>query len=153
MMSDDEKFMRLALDEANAARDRAEVPVGAVIVCGGKVIAKGRNLRESRHNALMHAEIEAINDACTVLGRWRLSGCTLYVTLEPCPMCAGAIVASRIDRVVIGARDRRAGACGSVIDIFACPFGHTPDVMSGVLEKECSDMLAGFFASVRQNGV
>lgn len=152
-MADDEKYMCLALEEAKAARDCGEVPVGAVIVYGGKVVASGRNRREGRQNALMHAEIEAIDGACSALGRWRLGGCALYVTLEPCPMCAGAIVASRIDRVVIGARDPKAGACGSVIDIFACPFGHCPDVQSGVLGKECSALLCDFFSSIRRDGL
>lgn len=147
-----EHWMRLALEQAVLAEKDQEVPIGAVIVKDGVVIAVGRNRRESKHTALGHAEIEAIAAACQSLNRWRLSGCTLYVTLEPCPMCAGAIVNARIDQVVFGAYDRKAGACGSVIDLFSCPFNHHPVVKGGVLEAECRGLLQTFFAQLRQKG-
>lgn len=146
---DDTKFMRLALDLAREAAAEGEVPVGAVVVKDGCVIATGRNRREVGKNALAHAELEAINGACQALGGWRLSGCTLYVTLEPCPMCAGAIINSRIDRVVQGAADPKAGSCGSLVDLFALPYNHKPELISGVLEAECSEILKAFFRLLR----
>jgi tRNA(adenine34) deaminase len=151
-LNDDENFMREALKEAELAARCGDVPVGAVVTDGGKIIARGHNRREALKNALLHAETEAIGAACAALGSWRLDGCSIYVTLEPCPMCAGAIIASRIARVVIGAPDPRAGACGSVIDLFACPFSSCPDVRSGVLKDECSAMLGDFFTSLRVTG-
>ena len=146
-----ENFMRLALEQASLAADEGEVPIGAVIVRDGAVIAVGKNRRETGKNALLHAEIKAISAACKALSSWRLTGCDLYVTLEPCPMCAGAIINSRIHTVVYGASDRKAGACGSVINLFSCPFNHTPNVIRGVLETECSAALKEFFVKLRKS--
>lgn len=145
----DRRFMSSAIDLADEAAKEGEVPVGAVIVKDGKVIATGRNRREALGNALAHAEIEAISAACKALGSWRLTGCTLYVTLEPCPMCAGAIVNSRIDRVVYGAADPKAGSAGSLFNLFELPYNHRPLVNSAVLEDECSARLEEFFKSIR----
>lgn len=118
--------------------------MGAVVVYQDRVIARGRNRRETGKNALCHAELEAIDGACRALGGWRLWQCTLYVTLEPCPMCAGAIINARIPRLVFGARDRKAGSCGSVVNLFALPYNHAPGVTSGVLEEECAGVLTAF---------
>lgn len=145
-----ETWMRLALDQAALAGREGEVPIGAVIVKDGAVLAVGRNRRETDRNALAHAEVEAIRAACAALGSWRLSGCALYVTLEPCPMCAGAIINARLDQVVFGAYDPKAGASGSVIDLFSCPFNHHPAVTGGVLEEDCRKMLQDFFAGLRR---
>lgn len=145
-----EHWMRLALEQADLAGREQEVPIGAVMVKDGAVVAVGRNRRETHKTALGHAEIEAIEAACRALGSWRLSGCTLYVTLEPCPMCAGAIINARIDQVVFGAYDKKAGASGSVIDLFSCPFNHHPVVKGGVLEAECRERLRMFFANLRK---
>ena len=145
----DERFMKTAIALGEEASKEGEVPVGAVIVREGKIIATGRNRREALGNSLAHAEIEAINNACKVLGGWRLTGCTLYVTLEPCPMCAGAIVNSRIDRVVYGAADMKAGSAGSLFNLFELPYNHKPLVNSAVLEKECSAQLEDFFRKLR----
>ncbi len=142
--------MKEALVLAADAADEGEVPVGAVIVKDGAVIASGRNRREVGKNALAHAEIEAIHNACALLGGWRLSGCTLYVTLEPCPMCAGAIINARIDRVVYGAPDPKAGSCGSLTDLFALPYNHRPALTGGVLEAECAAVLQSFFRRLRR---
>lgn len=142
--------MREALALAADAADEGEVPVGAVVVKDGAVIASGRNRRELGKNALAHAEIEAIHNACTLLGGWRLSGCTLYVTLEPCPMCAGAIINARIDRVVFGAPDPKAGSCGSLTDLFSLPYNHHPALTGGVLEAECAALLQSFFRRLRK---
>lgn len=142
--------MRLALELAAEAAAEGEVPVGAVVVREGQVVGTGRNRREMEKNALAHAEIEAIAMACRTLGGWRLSGCTLYVTLEPCPMCAGAIINARIDRVVQGTIDPKAGSCGSVVDLFALPYNHRPEVVTGVLEEECREVLQRFFRHLRQ---
>jgi len=147
---EDAAFMGLALAEARCALPQ-DVPVGAVIVRDGAVIAAGHNLREKQGNVLLHAEIEAISKACAALGRWSLSGCTLYVTLEPCPMCAGAILQARISRVVYGAPDEKAGACGSVFDLFAMPFSPRPDVTGRVLEEECARLLQEFFTNLRES--
>ncbi len=144
--------MRLALELAAEAAAEGEVPVGAVIVRDGQVVGTGRNRRETGRNALAHAELEAIDAACRTLGGWRLFGCTLYVTLEPCPMCAGAIINSRIDRVVQGTVDPKAGSCGSVVDLFALPYNHRPEVVTGVLEEECREALQTFFRGLRQRG-
>lgn len=152
MMTDyynDIPFMKLALEEAKKAGALGDVPVGAVIVKNGKVIATGHNRREADGNALAHAECLAIEKACKVLGGWRLTDCTLYVTLEPCPMCAGAIVNARIPRVVYGAKDETAGCVGSKIQLFALDFFHTPKVTTGVLEDECRSLLTSFFEKRR----
>ena len=143
-------FMKKALDEARLAFEKGEVPIGAVIVRDGEVIASAHNLRETDRSATAHAELLAIQKACEVLGGWRLSGCELYVTLEPCPMCAGAIINSRIDRVIFGSKDEKAGACGSVMNLFAADFNHRPKLTVGVLEEECSSILKEFFASLRE---
>jgi len=145
----DEKFMQEALLLAREAAEEGEVPVGCVIVKGEQIVGRGRNRRETVKNALSHAEIEAINDACRTLGGWRLWECTLYVTLEPCPMCAGAIVNARIPRVVYGAKDSKCGACGSVCDLFSMEFNHHPTVQAGVLEQESSALLTEFFKDLR----
>lgn len=146
---DDLYYMSEALAEARTAFEKDEVPVGAVIVRDGEIIARAHNLRETGKNALMHAETMAIDAACKALGGWRLPRCTLYVTLEPCPMCAGAIVNSRIDRVVFGAYDRRAGAFGSILDLNLYPLNHKPEIVGGVMEEECRTMLQDFFKRKR----
>ena len=142
-------MMREAINEANAAAALGEVPIGAVIAQNGVIIARGHNLRETDKHALAHAEIVAINEACKKLGGWRLPNCTLYVTLEPCPMCAGAIINSRIDRVVFGAFDPKAGSLGSLIDLSKVPYNHSPQLCGGVLQEECADLLKNFFKSLR----
>lgn len=149
-VADKERFMRAALDLAREAAAEGEVPVGAVIVKDGEIVATGRNRREVAKQALAHAEIEAIANACAALGGWRLSGCTLYVTLEPCPMCAGAIINARLDRVVYGAPDPKAGSCGSLTDLFELPFNHQPLIERGLLEEECAAELKTFFRSLRE---
>ena len=141
--------MELALAQAQKAGELGEVPVGAVIVRQGEVIAAAHNLREQNRMATAHAELLAIEEACRRLGTWRLSGCTLYVTLEPCPMCAGAIINSRLQRVVYGAADRRAGCCGSVANFFHMPFNHAPALTTGVMEQECAGLLKAFFEQQR----
>ena len=138
-----------ALTLAAEAAAEGEVPVGCVIVRNGQVVGRGRNRRETAKTALGHAEVEAIADACRNLGGWRLWDCTLYVTLEPCPMCAGAIVNARIPRVVYGAADAKAGSCGSVCDLFAMDFNHHPQVVSGVRQEECAELLREFFKNLR----
>ncbi len=148
-MNRDEQYMRLALAEAEAALREGETPVGAVIVCGDEFIASAHNTRERDKNALRHAEISAIERACAALGGWRLAGCELYVTLEPCPMCAGAVINSRLSRLVYGASDAKAGCAHSVIDLFELPFNHKPVIKSGVLAKESAELLSQFFASLR----
>ena len=145
----DEVFMVEALKLAREAFDEGEVPVGCVIVRGAEIVGRGRNRREGVKNALAHAELEAINDACRRLGGWRLWECTLYVTLEPCPMCAGAIVNARIPRVVYGASDGKCGAVRSVCALFDMTFNHHPAVESGVLEEECGALLTEFFQKLR----
>ena len=145
----DEEFMDEALILAAQAGAEGEVPVGCVIVRNGQIVGRGRNRRETAKTALGHAEIEAIADACRNLGGWRLWDCTLYVTLEPCPMCAGAIVNARIPRVVYGAADVKAGSCGSVCDLFAMEFNHHPQVISGVRQEECAALLREFFKNLR----
>ncbi len=147
-MTRDEKFMQMALEEARAALAEGETPVGAVIVSGENIVARGHNTREREANALGHAEIAAIDRACKALGSWRLSGCELYVTLEPCAMCAGAILNARIDRVVYGARDARGGCLGGVCDLSVMPLGEVR-VKSGVLADDCAALLRDFFRSVR----
>lgn len=146
----DEKFMEIALEEAKKAKDIGEVPIGAVIVKNGEVIAKAYNKRETLKNPLAHAEILAIDKASKILDSWRLLDCTIYVTIEPCAMCAGAIVNSRIERLVIGAMDPKMGACGSVVDLVRHEkFNHRVEIMSGVLEEECSSIMKDFFKKLR----
>lgn len=142
--------MREALSLAKEAFSMGEVPVGAVAVWDGKIVGRGINRRETDKNALRHAEIAAIDEACKNLGGWRLWKCDLYVTLEPCPMCAGAIINSRIRRVIFGASDAKAGSCGSVTDMFSLPYNHKPEVVSGILERECSELLTEFFTGLRE---
>lgn len=149
-MHQDEYFMRLAMNEAQKAASIGEVPVGAVIVQDGKVIASGYNLREKEKQALYHAEIIAIERACRFLGGWRLPRCTMYVTLEPCPMCAGAIINARIDRVVFGAYDPKAGSCGSKTNLFELGYNYKPQLLGGVLEQPCADLLRHFFKQLRK---
>lgn len=148
-MNEDVTFMQLALDLARAAADEGEVPVGAVVVRDGEVIGTGRNRRETCKNALAHAELEAIDNACRYLGGWQLVGCTLYVTLEPCPMCAGAIINSRIERVVQGAMNPKAGSCGSLINLFDISYNHRPEIVSGVCAEESGALLKSFFQTLR----
>ena len=143
------EFMEEALKLAYLSFDEQEVPVGAVVVKDGKIIGKGRNKREQLNNALSHAEIEAINDACNHLNSWRLENCDLYVTLEPCPMCAGAIINARINKVIYGARDVKMGAVTSVISTFDLEFNHRPKVVGGIMEEECSQILTKFFKNLR----
>lgn len=142
-------FMTAALELAREAARDGEVPVGCVIVRNGQIVGRGRNRREQGKNALAHAEVEAINNACQNLGGWRLWDCALYVTLEPCPMCAGAIVNARIPRVVFGASDEKCGACGSVCDIFSMGFNHHPQVEKGMMAEESAALLAEFFQNLR----
>ena len=146
---DDLKFMDEALILAREAAAEGEVPVGCVIVRKGEIVGRGRNRRETAKTALGHAEIEAIHNANKNLGGWRLWDCTLYVTLEPCPMCAGAIVNARIPRVVYGAKDAKCGACGSVCDLFSMDFNHHPTVTAGVRKEEASALLSDFFQNLR----
>ncbi len=143
-------YMRAALRYAKKAAEDGEVPVGAVVVYAGHIIAGGRNRREKGKNALYHAELEAINKACKKLGGWRLFDCDIYVTLEPCPMCSGALINSRMRRVYIGAKDEKAGCFGSVADMNTLPFNHKPIIEFGVCEKECSQILKDFFTALRQ---
>lgn len=144
------KFMQRALSLAKEAAERGEIPVGAVIVKDGKIIAEGSNRREEKKDALSHAETEAIGKACKVLGDWRLDGCTMYVTLEPCPMCTGAIINARISTVVFGAYDLRAGSMESVVNLCNFPYDNIPEVYSGICEDECSQILSAFFKRVRK---
>ena len=146
---EDLKFMDEALALARQSAAEGEVPVGCVIVRRGEIVGRGRNRREQVRNALSHAEVEAINDACRNLGGWRLWECTLYVTLEPCPMCASAIVNAGIPRVVFGASDAKCGACGSVCDIFSMDFNHHPKVERGVREEEAAALMTEFFQNLR----
>ena len=149
-MADHEHHMSLALSLAREAYACGEVPVGAVVVGpDGQVLGRGRNRRQETGDATAHAEMEAIREACLALGDWRLEGCTLFVTLEPCPMCAGAIINARIPTVVFGAREELSGSCGSVIDLFYERYGHRPRVFAGVLEKDCSSLLRDFFREKR----
>ncbi len=143
-------FMNYALSLARLSAEEDEVPVGAIVVCDGKIVGEGRNRRETVKNALHHAEIEAINDACKNLGGWRLWKCDLYVTLEPCPMCAGAIINSRIKNVYFGAKDEKNGAVVSAAHLFDMNFTHKPLYEGGILEKECSQILTDFFRNLRQ---
>ena len=146
---EDTVFMDLALALAKEAAAEGEVPVGCVIVRGDEIVGRGRNRRETGKTSLGHAEIEAIAQACDALGGWRLWECTLYVTLEPCPMCAGAIINARIPRVVYGAKDAKSGSCGSVCDLFSMAYNHRPQVEAGVREAECTELLTEFFQKLR----
>lgn len=150
IISRDEYFMNIALKEGEKAAEIGEVPVGAVVVWGDKIVARAYNTRETDKNALCHAEIKAIDLACKRLGGWRLFMCELYVTLEPCPMCAGAIINSRIKRVIFGARDEKAGAVVSREKTFSLGFNHVPQVTEGVLGEKCSEKLSGFFSALRE---
>lgn len=147
----DEEYMREALALAREAAAEGEVPVGCVITDGETIVGRGRNRREGKKNALCHAELEAIDEACTRLGGWRLWRCTMYVTLEPCPMCAGAVINARIKRLVYGAPDPKAGSCGTLTDLFALPYNHRPAVTRGVLEEDCAAVLQDFFRDLREN--
>ena len=143
------EFMKLAIEEAKKSEQELEVPVGAIIVKNNEIISKGRNRREMSKNALLHAEIDAIYHACEFLDSWRLLDCSIYVTLEPCAMCAGAIINSRISKVFYGASDYKSGSCKSIINLFELPYNHKPEVISGVLESECSSLLSNFFKKLR----
>ena len=145
----DEEMMRRAIALAEEAAAEGEVPVGCVVTLDDRIVGQGRNRRETGRNALYHAELEAIDQACRTLGGWRLWQCTLYVTLEPCPMCAGAIVNARIPRVVFGAADPKNGCCGSVVNLFALPFNHRPEMTGGLMEDECAALLTAFFERLR----
>lgn len=148
----DEFYMKKSLELAKKAMEKGEVPVGAVVVkkSTGEIVGEGYNRRESGRSPLAHAEIIAISQASQKLGGWRLIDCELFVTLEPCPMCAGAIINSRLERVVFGASDLKAGSCGSVINLFEYPFNHKPEITSGVLQESCSGILSEFFAELRK---
>ena len=146
----DEQLMQLALEQAKKAAALGEVPVGAVIAKDGEPIAMAYNTRETEKNALHHAELLAIDRACQALGGWRLWQCELFVTLEPCPMCSGAIINSRIKRVVYGAKDTKAGCCGSLVNLFEYPFNHKPVIESGLMEQEAKELLQEFFAMLRR---
>lgn len=147
----DRDFMTLAIEQAKISSSELEVPVGAVIIRNGEVVSVGRNRRELDKNALAHAEIEAIDLACKKLGGWRLWECEMFVTLEPCPMCTGAIINSRIRRLVFGASDCKAGSCGSVVNLFDLPYNHKPEVVSGFMQEECSALLTEFFSNLRKS--
>ncbi len=146
----DSECMLLAIEQAKLSASELEVPVGAVIVRNGELVSVGRNRREKGKNALAHAEIEAIDLACKKLSGWRLWECEMFVTLEPCPMCTGAIINSRIRRLVYGAKDSKAGSCGSVINLFDLPYNHKPQVVNGFMQEECSKILTDFFANLRK---
>ena len=144
-----EEYMRQAMELAGQAAREGDVPVGCVIVRDGQVVGRGRNRREEHGDATAHAELEAIRDACEKLGSWRLHGCTMYVTLEPCPMCAGGIINARIDTVRYGAKDDKAGACGSVLNLFEERFNHKPRLYGHLLGEECAAQLQSFFQELR----
>lgn len=144
------QFMQKALELAKISAAEGEVPVGAIIVKGDEIVGTGRNRREYGKNALYHAEIEAIDNACKTLGGWRLWECDMYVTLEPCPMCAGAIINSRIKTVYYGASDLKAGSFGSVVDFNSLPYNHKPEIVSGVMQDEARKMLSDFFKGLRE---
>ena len=151
MLTDQERYMKEAIRQAKKARALEEVPIGCVIVCNGQIIARGYNRRNMDKNTLSHAELNAIKKASKKLGDWRLEGCTMYVTLEPCQMCAGALMQSRIDRVVIGSMNPKAGCAGSVLNLLEMDgFNHKVEVIRGVLQEECSIMLSDFFRELRE---
>lgn len=145
-----EYFMKEAIKEAKKAYKKEEIPIGAVIVKDGKVIARGHNLKEIKKDTLKHAEIIAIEKASKKLDAWRLEDCEMYVTLEPCPMCAGAIIQSRIKKIYIGTMDEKTGACGSVLNLLEYPFNHKVEVETGILKEECSQIIKEFFKELRQ---
>lgn len=145
----DEILMEKAIELAKQAAAEGEVPVGAIVTLDGKIVGSGRNRREKGKNALAHAELEAIDEACRKLGGWRLWQCEMFVTLEPCPMCAGAIINSRIKRLVYGASDYKAGSCGSVVNLFELPYNHKPELVVGVKKDECAALLTEFFKKLR----
>ena len=149
-----EEYMKRALELAKNAADEGEVPVGAVIVQRktGRIVGEGRNMRENARNALAHAEIIAIDMACRNLGGWRLPDCAMYVTLEPCPMCCGAIINSRIDQVIFGAYDLKSGSAASVQRMFDLPYNYRPELIGGVMEQECAELLSEFFRKLRERG-
>ena len=144
------EIMLRAIELAEKAAELDEVPVGAVVVKDGEIVGEGFNRRETGKNALAHAELEAIDSACKRLGGWRLHQCEIYVTLEPCPMCTGAIINSRIKRVVFGASDYKAGSMGSVINLCDLPYNHKPEIQGGFMQEECSALLTEFFAKLRE---
>ena len=144
-----EHFMRIAIEQAKLAYSIGEVPVGAVITKGDEIISTAFNRRETGRNALYHAELDAIDKACEILGGWRLWQCELFVTLEPCPMCTGAVINSRIPKVIFGAYDKKAGSCGSIVNRFDFPYNHKAELVGGILEEECSSMLSEFFKELR----
>lgn len=147
----DEKFMREAIRQAKKAEAIGDVPIGCVIVCDGKIIARGYNKRNKEKTVLAHAELVAMKKACKKMGDWRLEGCTMYITLEPCQMCAGAIVQARVDRVVVGSMNAKAGCAGSVLNLLEMQeFNHQVEVERGVLGEECSEMLSAFFRELRR---
>ena len=149
---EDQRWMQAAIAEAHLAEQLGEVPIGAVVVKEGQIIGRGHNLRESKHDPTAHAELEAIREACEQLGAWRLLDCTLYVTLEPCPMCAGAIVQSRLKRVVYGTTDPKAGCAGTLMNLLQEPrFNHETELTSGVLQLECAQLLTQFFRQLRKS--
>lgn len=148
---DHEAHMKDALLEAIKAMEEGEVPVGCVVVDeNGAIVGKGHNRRETGRNALAHAELEAIGEACSAKNDWRLGGCALYVTLEPCPMCAGAIINARIPKLFYGAKEEVSGSCGSIINLFMERFGHSPQVVGGILEEECRALMTEFFRKLRK---
>ena len=149
--SEDEKYMKDAIRQAKKAEAIGDVPIGCVIVHDGRIIARGYNRRNKEKTVLAHAELQAMKKACKVIGDWRLEGCTMYITLEPCQMCAGAIVQARVDRVVIGSMNRKAGCAGSILNLLQMKeFNHQVDLQIGVLEEECSQMLSEFFRRLRE---
>lgn len=148
-MSEPNRFMLAALEMAREAYDDGEVPVGAVVVRDGVIVAKGRNRREKKKNALFHAEIDAINNACEALGGWRLWNCEMYITLEPCPMCAGAILNAHIPKVYFGAYDFKNGSCGTITNLFEMPYNFKPQCEGGIMAEECAALLRDFFKKLR----
>ncbi|MCL1807389.1 MAG: nucleoside deaminase [Oscillospiraceae bacterium] len=144
--------MAEALALARKAAEEGEVPVGCVIIRDGVIVGRGYNTREREQNALGHAELNAIAEACKTVGFWRLPDCEMFVTLEPCPMCAGAVINARLGKLCYGASDPKAGACGSVIDLFSHPFNHKPEIISGIMAEESAALLSGFFKKLREKG-
>ena len=147
---DDTQWMQAALALAQEAAADGEVPVGCVVTLGDEIVGRGRNRREQGKTALAHAELEAIGEACRTLGGWRLWQCDMYVTLEPCPMCTGAIINSRIKRLIYGASDCKAGSCESVVNLFELPYNHKPEIVSGIKKDECAELLSEFFKALRK---
>ena len=148
-MKTDFEWMQAALEMAQEAFDDGEVPVGAVVVQNGKMVAAGRNRREKAKNAVLHAEIDAINNACEALGGWRLWNCEMYITLEPCPMCAGAILNAHIPKVYFGAYDFKNGSCGTITNLFEMPYNFKPQCEGGIMAEECAALLRDFFKKLR----